>query len=211
MGVGLQFRDVLSPDIVAEFDNVLPKIGGQLDAQHNPDGSHGDITVASVSLQGAMVGEVVNLPYSSTRYGDASGVQTWTVLESGQTYLRASQVGQIVFVQFYAAGDLSGNVNQLQIALPEFNAFPNIDGSGFPISNGTGNLWWISSVGSGHGIVRPIPINFTGPQPQTTLRLTNVADGTFTDVWDAATGLSIAGSVWFVLNPDNAANTFYGI
>src|SRR4051812_14388542 len=84
-------RDQLQQDL-QRLQTAITAGWGQ---EHNPDGSHGDVVADSLDLQGAAVGEWVDLPYSAARF-DTDGSGVWTVDATDVNYLRMSRIGQIV-------------------------------------------------------------------------------------------------------------------
>lgn len=216
--ITLKFRDILQsvPGLVDEFDNVLAKVGGLLESQHNDDGSHGDVVAESVSLQGAKVGELISLPYDARRFATYGANCTWTVDEADQIALRASRIGQLVFVQFrYETTVLAGvdTPDSLEITLPEFHMLPAISGTSPAALTGGSLLWQDVAAGTnGIGLVQAIAYNFSGTIPATSISLLrqNPASST-AQQWALSANLFVNGFCWFVTTPDNASTPFYGV
>lgn len=215
--MNLKFRGQL-PDVVgAELDNVTASMRAFLTAEHNDDGSHGDITASSLTLQGASVGTIDELAYDSARFF-CEGLGTWTVGSDDLTYLRASRIGQLVFVQFNIQTTVitTDTPESLFIRLPEFHAIPKRDSGGSPSYQVGGILFWgdIQNSTSGIGQVSALAQDFANAAPSTLLQLDKLRDGTSAASmfgnWAISNNLWLQGSCWFVVEPDNAPVPFYG-
>jgi hypothetical protein len=119
---------------------------GYLSQEHNPDGTHANITADSVSVVSATgsmttIGTFVDVPYAPSIY-TGSGAMTWTVTLASQLTLCYELVGQKITVIFAIQNtDVGGTPSLgLEIALPlgllpsreSLNACWAIDhGSGF--------------------------------------------------------------------------------
>lgn len=194
---------------VQEDLNRLGKtINNSWQTEHNADGSHANILPDSLTLQGARVGEWIDLPYAATRFF-ASGSAVWTVQETDVNYLKAMRVGQLVFIMFsfettVLATDTSDG---LFVKLPEFHAIATAGASVALQSWYGGNLEWsdiehsTSGIGSVSALAQPFATN-----PTTLLELSRITQTNATfGAWPTSTNLRIGGSVMFPVNADNAA------
>ena len=212
---GLKFRDVLPASVADEFDNVLPAIRKFLDREHKQDGTHSAITADSVSLQGAAIGEVVDIAHDAERY-KVSGGTSWTVAAEDQVYLRYIRIGQKVDLQFYLQTTVvAGTPGFLVINIPELHAIPTRHSLGNPTSQVNGMAEWVDVTNGRSGIaeVAAIAENFSGAIPQTSIYLqryaTNAAAATFAN-WSATSELWVYGSLTFFVERDNSPHTFFG-
>lgn len=215
---GLKYRgEYTGGDTGAEFEHLTASISAFAEKEHNGDGTHGDITAASLTLQGARAGEIVSLAYDSGRYVTLDAA-VWTVTAANQQYLRASRIGQLVFVQF-ALEQTTITVDtpsSLYIRLPEMHALPARDIYGSPSYQVGGLLFWYDNqhFTSGMGQVSAQAQDFANTVPSTLLQLDLVKDGTsdasMYHVWPFTNDLRIQGSCWFAVEPNNEAVPFYG-
>ena len=208
MGFALKFREQLTGAIRDEFENLVSSITGWSRLEHNTDGTHGDVTATSLSLQGAGVGELVDLPYDAARfYTGGSGV--WTVAEADLQYLKATRIGQIVIVWF-GIDDSALTVDvaeQLYIRIPEFHAFPSSrTGNPYQMWEG-GSASYVDAAGDG------IASTFALAQPQSNIPYTVVevdkispTNATYDD-W-AVGAISVWGMSVFPCVPNNIPTPF---
>ena len=213
----LRFRTQLPEIVAAELESLVASLRGFLGSEHNDDGTHGDVTAESVTLQGATVGTLDSIAHDSARYF-AEGSAVWTVGAADQIYFRSSRIGQLVFVQFSLETtaitvDTSGS---LFIRLPEFHAIPSRDSGGSISYQVGGVLYWndIANSRSGMGQVSAIAQDFSNAVPSTLLQLDKMQDGTSAasmfSTWAISSDLWIQGSCWFAVEPDNVATPYYG-
>lgn len=187
-----------------------------LDQEHNADGSHKDVVADSVTLQGAVVGELIDLPFDARRFSAYGANCTWTVDSTDQIALRASRIGQLVFVQFRFDGTALAGVDtpdSLEITLPEFHMLPAISGATPAALTGGSLLWSDSAAGTnGIGLVQAIAYNFTGTIPATSISLLrqNPASSA-SQQWPMSANFSVNGCCWFITTIDNASTPFYGV
>lgn len=210
---GLKWADQLTGAIRDEFESLAAALIGWTGAEHNNDGTHSDITADTISIHDAVIGEPVNLPYSSARFfTSSSGV--WTVAEADVVYLRATRIGQLVFVQFNltTTGLATDTADSLYIRLPELHALPNIVG-GSPAYQVSGVLDWqdVSNATNGTGLVSAQAQTFAGTVPSTVLQLDRVGPTNATySAWAISADFNITGSIWFALEPNNVPTPFFG-
>lgn len=96
---GLINRGIMPQSVTDEFENFTSRLKGLWTKEHNEDGTHGDITASSITLENKRVGELVNVPYNSAKFNTLdAGI--WTVSESNYSYINYAQVGQLIFVNF---------------------------------------------------------------------------------------------------------------
>lgn len=215
--IDLQFRGELPQSTRDELEQLTARVRGILRSEHNDDGTHGDVTVTSLTVQNAAVGAITALPYDSARYF-AEGSSVWTVQEADQLYFRASRIGQLVFVQFNLqetaiTTDTSGS---LYIRMPEFHAIPARNSGGSPSYQVGGVLEWQDNQAgtSGMGQVSALAQDFSNAVPSTLLQLDRARDATSASsmfsAWPITNNLWIAGSCWFVVEPNNDAVPYFG-
>lgn len=213
----LRFRSQLPGIVAAELESLVATLRGFLGLEHNDDGTHGDVTADSLTLQGATVGTFDAIAHDSTRFF-AEGSAVWTVAAGDQVFFRASRIGQLVFVQFSFEStaitvDTSGS---LFIRLPEFHAIPSRDSGGSISYQVGGVLYWndLTNSKSGMGQVSAIAQDFSNTVPSTLLQLDKMQDGTSAasmfSTWAISANLWIQGSCWFAVEPDNVAVPYYG-
>lgn len=213
----LRFRAQLPEMVAAEFDSFLSAVRGYLGNEHTDTGGHRDVRPESLTLQGATVGTLDTISYDSARYF-AEGSAVWAVAAADQVFLRASRIGQLVFVQFSLQGtDLSVDTSgSLFLRLPEFHAIPSRDSGGSPAYQVGGVLSWRDAQNStaGMGQVSAVAQDFSNDAPSTLLQLDKMRDGTSAasmfSTWAISNDLWIQGSCWFVVEPNNVATPFYG-
>ncbi len=213
----LKYRDVLPMMVGDEFDSFGAQLRGFSRQEHNTDGSHANITAETLSLQGAGVGEVVDLAYDSARYIQSGGT-SWTVSSGDQVYLRSSRIGQLIFIQFYVQTTvIVGTPSYLIIRLPEMHAIPNRNALPSPAGQFVGMCEWFDYPGSlaGIGQVEVIADSFSNAIPFTSIQLRRYGNDA-TDVvgwatWPASTDFWIHGSGTFFAQPNNRGLTFFGL
>lgn len=213
----LRFRQQLPEFVGAELETMSTSISAFLTNEHNEDGSHGDVTADSLSLQGATVGTIDTLAYDSARFL-AEGSAVWTVDAGDLVYLRASRIGQLVFVQFALQTTVItvDTSESLFIRLPEFAAIPMRDSGGSASYQVGGTLYWsdIQHSTSGIGQVSALAQDFSSVVPSTLLQLDLLKDGTSAasmfSTWPISTNLALQGSCWFAVQPNNTPVPFFG-
>jgi hypothetical protein len=214
----LLFRGQLGETVGAELDHLTASIRGVLSTEHNDDGTHSDVTATSLTLQGATVGTIDEIAHDATRFF-AEGSAVWTVSSDDLLYMRTSRIGQLVFVQFSLQTTVitTDTSESLFIRLPEFAAIPGRDSGGSLTYQVGGVLYWsdIEHSTSGMGQVSAIAQDFTNAVPSTLLQLDRMRDGTSASsmfgAWPISNNLTIHGSCWFAVQPDNIAVPFYGV
>lgn len=217
MGLSLKFRDLLPQAVVSELDQLVSGVNGWLTQEHKDDGSHADVTADTVTLQGAQVGEMFDLAYTSTRFF-AEGAAVWTVSSGNQLFFRGSRIGQMVFVEFNLQGTAiaTDTPGSLFIRLPELHALPSRDSSGSPGYHVGGILNWTDIGGgtNGIGLVSAQAQSFSGGVPSTILQLDKCRDSSSASSmfgnWPISANLWIQGSIWFPVERDNVAVPYYG-
>lgn len=125
------------------------------DQEHNPDGTHGDVVADTITLQGASMGVFTDLPYDAARFEtDLGAGSIWTVDATDVDHLRFTRLGELCFVQFHILDSqiTIGTASSLLIKLPELQAHPLRDSSGFSFQIG-GSLEWEDADGTGVGVV----------------------------------------------------------
>lgn len=215
----------MADDVNLQSDGDLERRVNQLEAQlrtlldqeHNDDGSHGDISVDSLTLHDSLVGDVSELAWSAGRFEAAFTAGTWDITStaSKMRYLRTSQVGRIAFVSFRIEGTIiaTDSVEELWIRLPELHAMPAINTSHVAVSFAGGVCQWVDSAAGdvGMGLVAPAADGFTNSVPGTLLVVTKYnSDAKALTQWPISTDLTIDGSAWFFLEPDNHPTPFFG-
>lgn len=213
----LLFRGQLGETVGAELDHLTASIRAVLSTEHNDDGTHSDVTAASLTLQGATVGTIDSLAYDAARFF-AEGSAVWTVSSDDLLYLRSSRIGQLVFVQFNLQTTVitTDTSESLFIRLPEFAAIPGRDSGGSVTYQVGGVLYWsdLEHSTSGMGQVSAIAQDFSNAVPSTLLQLDRTKDGTSAasmfSPWPISNNLAIQGSCWFTVQPDNTPVPFYG-
>lgn len=211
-----QLGDILSNS----WDNAKDMLGDELlklkstvntiwDIEHNTDGTHGDMSADSLSLQEARVGEIVELPYDSGRYTSVGG--TWTVGSDDQIYLRYSRLGQLVFVEFSLYGTViaAATPDELIIRVAELAPL-RTKTEDSPSDTGTthvvGSLFYQDNIvpaNKGSGIVVASTQNIGGRAATYLSLLTyNFAQ------WPTTTNMVVKGSGVFPLNRNNVLDPF---
>lgn len=197
--------------IVQAINSLVASIGASWDVEHRDDGTHGDVTVQSLSVQGGKIGEWTDVPYSASLFfGDGSAV--WTVQSGDVRYLKASRLGQLVFVQFRleSTAITTDTSDALYIRLQDYHALPFSDSTGAFATTAIygGGLQWQDATNSTSGIgqVAAVAQPF-GTRPYTLLELDRVSptNATFDD-WAISSDLSIYGWCLFACQPQNAVN-----
>jgi hypothetical protein len=218
----LRYSDILPSSTADELVSLSGQVGKFAETEHNEDGTHGDITADSVQLQGAAVGEVVDLAHDTARY-HVSGGTSWTVsaasggTPSDQVYLRFSRIGQVVFLQFYIqTSEIVGTPDFLIINIPELHAIPTRHSLGNPAVQIGGVCEWNDVQNGVDGIaeVSVLAENFAGAIPTTSIYLQRYGDDSLDAVrfrpFDASNDFWIYGSVTFFVERDNVATPFFG-
>jgi hypothetical protein len=206
--LGLRFRDALPPVVLDELENIVSKVKGFFSAEHNDDGTHGDITADSVTLHGGQVGELIDLPFNATRYlTDSSAV--WTVSSDDQVYLRYSQIGRMAWVEFWLQTTVTtvDVADSLLIRLPELHPLRAMVEAGvtFGAQHTCGSFQWAdlehSTAGMGYVIAQTIN---SGGYQAAVVRLVKNDAATFA----VANNYMVRGFAIFPLNTDNAPIPF---
>jgi hypothetical protein len=210
---GLKFREQLTGAFRDEIEQLVAALSAWAGVEHNEDGTHGDVTADTISIHDAILGEPVNLPYSSARFFTSSSA-VWTVDEADVVYLRATRLGQLVLVQFNltTTGLTVDTSDSLFIRLPELHAIPNIVG-GSPAYQIGGILDWqdVTNATNGTGLVSAQAQTFAGTVPSTVLQLDRVGPTNATySAWAISADFSVTGSIWFALEPNNIPTPFFG-
>ena len=212
--VNLNFRDLIKGTVGDEFDNLVARLNKMWGVEHVDDGTHGDITADSLDLQGAAVGEFVDLqPHASVRF-TASGTTVWTVTDAKVNYLKYTRTGQLVtlFFSVIDTDTTTATGDTLIILLPELHVIPF--GPGQPVAGSQvwtgGVLQWsdgqAATDGMGFCWAQSIAAS---PNPTSRICLTKIgpADGA-QNQWPVSNNLSISGSVMFPVNPNNVSTPF---
>lgn len=208
MAFSLKWRSELSGAILREFESLVSSLVSWTTTEHNGDGTHTAITAESLSLQGALVGELTDLPFSATRY-TASGGGAWVVAAVDQLYLRASRLGQLALVQFnLETTDTTGAAaSDLVIRLPELAplAGRNAASGTFGASHVCGVFTWIDTQNGTRdmGYVQAVTVA-SGVSSAPQLRLVKRDGATFAN----SNNLAVEGSALFPLNRNNQAVPF---
>ncbi len=207
----LYYADQLADDkATSEFVSIQTQISAWETKEHNADGTHGDITVDSLSIQKGVVGVVTPLTFSSARFSASSG--TWAV--AAAVALQYTRVGQLAFVQFVIdTSTLSGSTAlYLAIQVPELHVSPTRSSHA-----ATGNVYiggafqWFDFQHStqGFGPVGAQATALSGTVPST--RLVLYPDATAVTPFPVSNDLSVQGSCWFALTKNNVALPFFGM
>jgi hypothetical protein len=208
--VDLKFRDTLPPEVLHELEQYNANLNQYIYREHDENGKHTDVTADSVSLQGANIGEVVDLPYSSVRY-TTGGSGTWTVEQTDQSFLRYVRVGQMVVLNF-ALGNTVISVDtptdDLIINLPEFQAITGKATSGgiYLAANGVASYANTTEAVTGFCRAYVEAVNVAGFMPYTRVGLYGM------QVTFAALPVTISfwGTLTFFIQPNNTAVSFSG-
>lgn len=197
---------VARTQVQRDLDKAGKTINASWATEHTTDGAHGDVTATSVSVQGATMGEWIDLPFAPTRFsGDGDAV--WTVAPENVNYLKAMRIGQLVCVMFRVENTILSvdTSDALYIKLPEFNAIPTA-GTQAPLQVWFGGTHeWTdtdnSTRGMGTANAEAQPYD---PTPLTLIALNRLgpATGTFSN-WAVSADLSIGGILWFPVNASN--------
>lgn len=207
----LKFRDTLPPDVLAELDQLSTKLRQYLYTDHDADGHHTSISPQHLTLQGALAGELVNLPYDATRYL-SGGSGTWTVSSTSAIALRYTRIGQVVVVSFVvdqSVISVDTPTDGLVIRLPELHGIPTrgpLSGVQWPCGVGAikyhnhtqaiiSNCWADISVEDYAGIV-----------PSTTIEIY----GMTVAFASLPVTISFVGTVMFLCEKNNVATPYYG-
>lgn len=194
--------------VQTDLRQMASQVNKSWSTEHTKDGGHADITATSVEIQGAGVGEWIDLPSSAGRFF-AEGAAVWTVGAGTVNYLKAMRIGQAVWVMFSIVGSTItvDTPDALYIALPEFQAIAT---SGSTTSLQTwfgGGLEWAdiehSTVGIGNVDAQAQPIS-TNPRTILSLNRITPTNATFS-VWPITNELSVGGFAMFPVNYNNAA------
>ena len=123
---GLRYGSRIQGAVRAELENFNAGLSGWSQHEHKPDGTHGDVTADSLTLQGAEVGLPVDLPLATSRLSSSGGTSVWTYTADATDHLRVVRVGRLAMVQFSFASTAvsSSAANYLIILLPELHAQP---------------------------------------------------------------------------------------
>ncbi len=196
--------------IVNTINAMVASIGAAWDKEHKDDGTHGNVTVDSLTVQGAKVGDLSDVAYDGSIFF-ANGSAVWTVQSTDVRYLKTSRIGQLVFVQFRLEGTAlaTDTSDALYISLRDFHALPYLGSSGFGTTEiyGGGLQWQdVANSKSGVGQVAAVAQPF-GTRPYTLLQLDRVSptNATF-DNWAISSNLDVYGWCWFMCQPDNVVN-----
>lgn len=205
-------------DLERRVNQLESQLRALLDREHNEDGTHSDITADSLTLHTGEVGEVTELAWTAGRFAAAFTAGTWdiTSTSSKMKYLRVSQVGRIAFASFRIEGTViaTDSVEELWIRLPELHAMPAANAAGVATSFTGGVCYWLDGATSdlGMGLVSPAADGFTNSVPGTLLVVTKYnSDAKVLTQWPISTNLTIDGSAWFFLEPDNTPTPFFGV
>jgi hypothetical protein len=208
----LRYLDILPVTTGDEISSLCGQVSKFAEQQHNADGTHGAVTADSVQLQGALAGEVIDLPFDAARY-DRIGGTSWTVSSGDQIYLRYTRIGQLVFLNFnISTSVIVGTPDTLVIRIPELHAIPTVPvGSSTPVVQGSGLCEWNDVEHGTDGSAQAIAIasDFGGVNPSTYLYLERL-DATGFVPFVASTDFGILGSLTFFVERDNMPHTFFG-
>lgn len=221
MNLQLNFRDKLPQSVVDQLDMSFPAISNWMNREHKDDGKHGDVTADTVSIHGAEIGEVADLPYDQARFSCTNPAGTWTVDAADLLYLRQVRTGRQVFVQFYilnSSVSAASDPETLLISLPELHAIPTPTTAGDSFSQGVGMIQWFETMGgvttTGIGTLIARASNYVGIVPQTIMELkkyNTTGDPTTPVLWQRTTDhTTVSGSLTFTLEKDNIPTPFFG-
>lgn len=212
-------------DDITAVETSVRNLRTFLSKEHNDDGTHADVTAESITLQGAAVGEVVNLPFDASRFTALAA--TWTVGSGDVKYFRASRVGQLVTLEFNIrhTAITVDTPDQLYINIPEFHAIPAVDEDEGDIAIGhpAGVCYWRITddpdltTRSGIGIITIIADDFISDVPATVLILERFGSGTGLGTaeamfaqWPESSDFFVSGSVTFMVQENNVPTPFFG-
>jgi hypothetical protein len=208
MAFGLKFREQLTGAIRDEFEQLVASLNGWSRTEHNGDGSHSDISADSVTLQGAPVGTLIDLPYDATRFfAEPSAV--WTVQAGDLDYLKATRIGQIVTVWFRVQNTAItvDAAQDLQIRLPELHAIPVVGVAGSLTQVwGCGMVRWIDGGNLTNGIAF-VDAQAGGQETYLSLARIDPTTGEST-TWPTTSDLDLYGSICFPVEPNNVATEY---
>lgn len=172
--------DSLASNVASEFRGLGATLKSFLFKQHNEDGTHHDVTVDSLTLNGGRVGEITDIAYDPALF--TSDIHSWVVGTFDFGHLRYTQVGQIITVWFsvHSTSFPGGAVNSLYIHLPNLYRLPaKYDEGGGLIINGSycGGIVRCSDAGGSY-----IETVQAGTIADGTLLIMNRPSGTFSGV-----------------------------
>jgi hypothetical protein len=213
--------DSLNYASTGDLDRRVSQLESQLRAllgrEHNEDGTHQDVTVDSLTLHNGEVGEVTALAHTDARFFAAFTAGTWDITTEAakMKYLRVSRVGRIAFVSFRIEGTViaTDSVEELWIRLPELHAVPAQNAAGVAVSFAGGVCYWLNADTSdvGMGLVAPAADGFSNTVPGTLLVVTKYdSSAKVLTQWPISSNLTIDGSAWFFLEPNNTPTPFFG-
>jgi hypothetical protein len=199
-------RDQLKQDL----SRLQSTINNAWEIEHNADGSHGDVTADSLTLNGLKVGELQNLPYDSARYV-SGGSGTWTVAEANQVRLAWAQIGRLAFVTLVldqTIVSVDTPTNGLLIKLPEIHITPARGTTGIQWPAGTGRLKYYNHTEaiSGNCDCDIYASDFANATPSTIFEFYGMTV-TFASL---PVTISFAGTLVFCIEENNVANPFFG-
>lgn len=214
MSIGLLNRESLPPTTLSELDNLTTSLTAYLDAQHNQDGTHGDVTADTLELQGAQVGVWFDLPYSAARFQASVGGSVWTVTAANQVYLKAMRIGQLAHVMFQLnASTITVGATGLLLWLPEFTCLPVGQQAAASTPYVGGIATWANVPAGTNGLsavtAYALPPASANGKSRTVLAIDQFGpvNATFAN-FPVTADLNIIGSCWFPVTPNNDGLTF---
>lgn len=120
--MNLRNSDALPTETREEIEGLVGQINGFAYHEHHEDGSHGDVTADSVTIEGGSVGVWVDLHHDQARFYTDTADCTWTVSSDNMRYLKYMKVGRLVTIIFDIENStLSGidTAEDLYINVPE--------------------------------------------------------------------------------------------
>lgn len=199
--------EVARQQVQADLERIAIAVNSGWSKEHNPDGTHAAVTADTLSLQGALVGVPVDLPYDATRYRPY-GAGLWTVGSTDHIYLRYARIGQLAWVEFWLQETALDTINEeLYIRLPELHPLrAQVDaGAAFGANHTCGVFNWVDIAAGteGMGFLVSVTVNTNGFQTaQLHLVKSDYANFAVT------TNLMVRGSCMFPLNANNIAIPF---
>lgn len=210
---GLIHRNQLTTYVASEFENFMARLKALWLKEHKEDGTHGDITPSSVTLQGASIGTYEDIRYDADLFF-TNGSADWEVGANEVTYFRAMRIGQLVFIQFRLDGTSISvdTADDLYIRLYDYHVKALVTSTGSNVEQFGGMCrWYDRQAGTtGQGEVSAIAQDAGAGLPASTvIQLYCVdTDNTF-KVWAISNNLDITGFCWFITEPDNVAVPFW--
>lgn len=206
----LKHRELLPTGVVDEFENLTASLKANILAEHNEDGTHGDVVADSLTLGGASMGEWINIPYDSARYV-SGGSGTWTVDEADQLILRYTRIRDIAIVHFALQNTVISTdtpTDGLLIKFPELHVVPLRDTLGNVYPSGTGRVKYnnITEAVSGNCDCDIYASNLADVVPSTIFEMYGMTV-TFASL---PVTIRFAGTLTFALEKDNVAVPYYG-